>query len=144
MVHYAWHPLHGQQVEVRTGERYCGIVRCFVSGSEDTAKLLPEWMLDEVACGKMRVARVACVAPSALEAVGLLLVESGAVDSVADPFDAGVHGPNAIENEDAPARADGGEAVDPAVGRAAGRLPPRGRRVAGQTAAQRGIGGGGR
>jgi len=137
MVHYAWHPLHGREVGARTGERYRGVIRCFVPNEEGKAKLLPEWMLDEGACSRMRVAETANVNVDALEALVRLLVEARAVDAAATATDGVVHAPNRVEEEGTSACSDGDGSEDSAVGNVAKGVPATSRRVARKDAEQR-------
>ena len=137
VVRYTWHPLYEQPVEVRVGERYHGVVRCFVPGEERRAKLLPEWMLDEAVCARMHLAKGPCASIAALEALLDLLAETGTVDAGSHLADVAAHGAT-IEEEGSAARADGTGPADPVVGDAAGRMPPRGGRAAHAPAAKRG------
>lgn len=133
---YPWHPWHGKEVEVRSGERYRGVVRCFVPEEERRAKLLPMWMLDEATCARMHTAEVGCVSVAALEALLRLLAETATVDAAVAPFDATTH-ESAIEETTAAAGADGAEPGNSSLGGAARGLPPRGGRSIGEASPRR-------
>ena len=135
---YAWHPLYGCEVEVRTAERYRGVVRCFVPGEERRAKLLPEWMLDEAACARMHAAEDGSVSIAALEALVRLLAEAGTLDAALRPADGRGHEPT-VEEEDAAARAHGARPTTPVMVGAAGRSAARGGRTAGEADAERAV-----
>jgi len=136
---YAWHPWHEQLLEVRTADRYRGVVRCFLAGDERVAKLLPEWMLDEAVCAGMRIAESGSVSVAALDALASLLAEAASVDATARLTESTAHEPaTAKDEEGTAARSDGATGGDPALVHAAGELPTRDCLAAGDHVSKRG------
>ena len=86
VVCYPWHPLHGRQVVIR-GRRQdpgCTRVRCQLVGDE-TWHVIPEWMLDEARCRRMRL----CAEPQACWTA--LLEMRGLLDDIAQLTNCAAH-----------------------------------------------------
>lgn len=125
---YAWHPWHEKLVEVRTSERFRGVVRCFLADEGSVGKMLPEWMLDESACAAMRVAHVGCASVAALDALIKLLDEAATVDAPACLSESTAHEAKRAKAEaSAAACSDRTASGNSALGVAADGVQTRGR-----------------
>jgi hypothetical protein len=79
IVHYPWHPLHGQQVSVVRIFRKGGIETCrcvHANRNGLPAVELPSWMLDRACCAPMHLSDQPAVNLAALLALRHLLHES--------------------------------------------------------------------
>jgi hypothetical protein len=83
VVHYPWHPLHGREVIVQAYRAH-DIVLCVPVGVEATkgnTVVMPDWLLDEVACTTMTLVAEPFVAVEVLEELQRLLIETRAMDA---------------------------------------------------------------
>jgi hypothetical protein len=80
-VRYVWHPLHGREVIVRAHGTH-GLVVCTPVGDADArGTIMPQWMLDEIACASTRVVVEPVTSIEALEELRQLLVDTHAMDA---------------------------------------------------------------